>query len=43
MLAVYGVAHSLPLGGVDKEFPFIEDEIKGISHTFLVLLERSKV
>jgi hypothetical protein len=25
-LAVYGVAHSLPLKGVDRDFPFTEDK-----------------
>ena len=25
-LAVYDVAHSLPLGGVGRDFPFTEDE-----------------
>ena len=28
-LAVYDVAHSLPLGGVGRDFPFIEDETQG--------------
>ena len=35
MLSVYGVAHSLLLGVVDRDFPFIEDE----THTALSLLE----
>ena len=26
MLAIYSVAHSLPLGGVDRDYPFTEDE-----------------
>ena len=26
MLTVYGVAHSLPIGGVDRDFPFSEVE-----------------
>ena len=25
-LAIYGIAHSIPLGGVDRDFPFTEDE-----------------
>ena len=28
MLAVYDLAHSLPLGGVGRDFPFIEDETR---------------
>ena len=35
MLAVCDVAHALPLGGVDRDFPFTEDETEGISHTSL--------
>ena len=27
-LAVYDVAHSLPLAGVDRDFPFTEDETR---------------
>ena len=27
-LAVYDVVHSLPLGGVDRDFPFSEDETR---------------
>ena len=32
-LAVYDVAHSLPLGGAGRGFPFTEDETRSISHT----------
>ena len=40
-LAVYDVAHSLPLGGVDGVFPSLRMRPEGISHTPLVLLESS--
>ena len=39
MLAIYDIAHSLPLRGSGRDFPFTEDETRGISHTCLVLLE----
>ena len=35
MLAVYGAANSHPLGGVDRDFPFIED---GNPKVFLIFL-----
>ena len=38
-LAVYGLAHSLPLGGVDRDFPFTEMRSEGIYQTSLVLVD----
>jgi hypothetical protein len=37
-LTVYDFAHSLPLGGAGRDFPFAEDESEGISHSPLVFL-----
>ena len=35
MLTVYGIDHSFPLGGVDRYFPFTEDETQGhVSYLF---------
>ena len=39
MLADYDVAYSLPLGNVDRDFPYTGDETQCIYHTPLVRLE----
>ena len=39
MLAVYDIAHSLPVGGADRDFPSQRMRPKRISHTSLMLLE----
>ena len=42
MLAAYGIAHSLLLASVERDFPFsLKMRLEGISHTSLVLLESS--
>ena len=42
-LIVYEAAHCLPLGGVDRNFPFMRMRPDGISHASLVLLVGSLI
>jgi hypothetical protein len=41
MLAVYDVAHSLPLGGAGRDFPFTEDAFLVLLQSYVILHDRN--